>query len=320
VALAVARRPSLSPTALRSGLTLLVAALLLLALVATNSGCGDSPLAPPDPGMAAQAPPDGVNAPHAPAQLRDRTGALYAGAAARPPANLSRNTAPNQPTPTVADLSGIRLLWVESRGIYCGAGCYGAGGRYRDLLDRYRDLGATIDILAAGAPLDASALAGHAMVWIALPANWDSPFSNAEAAALEAYVAAGGGLELLADGVDTPNENLQPIADRFGIQLGIAPADYYAFTTHSLFGYQLLITSGTATVAGATPWAEDSYTDGIIGVLQEYGAGRMLVLGDANTFTSPSLRTPMGDNALISDSALFWLLQLQEMPTFMMRR
>ncbi len=281
-------------------------------LLLTLGGCATSPAEPPAPGASAAAGGhDRTGAPYA----EDSATAVASPAPARGSLDASRE---GDDSPRGADFTGVRLLWVESRGVYCGAGCYGAGGRYRDLLDRYRDLGALIDILPAGAPLNAAALAGHAMVWIALPANWDTPFEPAEADAIEAFVAAGGGLELLADGVDTPNENLQPIADRFGISLGIDPADYYAFTTHSLFGHQMLITSGTGTVAGATPWAQDSYTDGIVGVLTEHGDGRVLVIGDANSFTGPSLRSPIGDNARISDNALFWLLRMQEMPAFLL--
>ncbi|MAE71586.1 MAG: hypothetical protein CME06_14100 [Gemmatimonadetes bacterium] len=216
-------------------------------------------------------------------------------------------------------LGGFKLLWIESKGVYCGASCYDAEHAYRELLDRYRDMGAQIDVSHAD-PLQESEIAAYDMVWIALPANWYGSFSAEEADLIRTYVESGGSVQILSDGVTAPNENLALVADRLGVSLAVEAADYYAFTTEPLFGTRTVVTAGCGTVGGGTEWAVDGYTDGIVGVLDEIGEGRTLFLGDANAFTAPSLRSPYGDNAAVSDVAVLWLTGLAEKPARMTRQ
>lgn len=217
----------------------------------------------------------------------------------------------------VAALQGYRLLWVESKGVYCGVGCYGSQGNYRSLLARYRAAGAEIDVTEVD-PLRAETLAGYDMVWISLPANWESAFTPAEAEIIGAYVEAGGALQLLSDAPDTPNSNLATVAERLGFQIGTGGGDYYAFTIDSLFGRQVVLTAGVGTVSGGKAWAEDAYTKGVVGVMGRRGDGRVLILGDSNAFTNISLRAPMGDNATVSDLGVSWLLDLPSTQIFSM--
>ena len=243
----------------------------------------------------------------------DLTGAAYGSA---PIVEPSRSRDPD-PDPGGL-LSHVRLLWIESKGVYCGAGCYDAEHRYRPLLDRYRELGARIDV-THGDPLHASDLAGYDMVWLALPANWYGAFSTQEAELIGSYVEAGGALQILSDGVTAPNQNLWAVTERLGLSVAVDAADYYAFTNHSLFGARTVVTAGCGAVDGGLSWAMDGYTDGVVGVLDEIDAGRVLLFGDANAFTAPSLDSPYGDNATVSDIAVFWLLGLQAMPADMSR-
>ncbi len=266
--------------------------LVCTALVALAIGCGQNPIEP--------------------AERVDLTGAPYLSPATP---RLGRGREPDYE----GLLGGVKLLWIESKGVYCGASCYDADHAYRELLDRYREMGAQVDVSHAD-PLLESEIAAYDMVWIALPANWYGSFSPEEADLIRTYVESGGSVQILSDGVTAPNENLSTIADRLGVSIGVDAADYYAFTTEAIFGTRTVVTAGCGTVEGGSEWALDGYTDGVVGVLDEIGKGRTLFLGDANAFTAPSLRSPYGDNAAVSDIAVLWLTGLTETPANMTRQ
>ena len=204
-------------------------------------------------------------------------------------------------------MAGRRMLWVESKGVYCSTRCYDADGAYRALLDRYRSAGAEVDVTHAD-PVRAEDVAGYDVVWVALPSNWERPFFAEEAKVLDEFVQDGGGVMILSDGLLAPNHNLTAIADVFGFGFGESACDFWARTTHPTFNDEILLLSGAGAVSGARTWAQDPSSDNAVGVLAAKGAGRVLALGDASAFTASMLNWPGSANGIVADTAVDWLL------------
>jgi hypothetical protein len=264
--------------------------LLLLAITALLLAACGTPSGPGDPGPAG-----------------DLTGAPFEGSEDSAGLDTRPSASPRQADGAPLALDGRRFLWIETKGVYCGAQCYGADGAYRALIERYRERGAIVDVARAEG-VDDALLAGYELAWISLPANWDQPFDSEEGAALRRFVEAGGGLQILSDGLLSPNGNLDAVVGAFDMAVGVGPADYYAETVHPSFGDRLVLTAGAGAVEGGKAWAVDGYVDVPVGVMDLVGDGRVLVLGDANAFTGAGLRLPGGDNAVVSDIAVDWLL------------
>ena len=132
--------------------------------------------------------------------------------------------------------------------------------------------------------MDAGVLAGYNVVIVSLASNWNEIFTGAEAVAFESYVSGGGGLYLWGDNPNTPNENIQPIADHFGLTFGSVFVEDDCFTTVPWVvppkDAKLLL---PGSVYGGEGWLKDLYHN-YSGRYVEHGAGRVAGLGDVNAY------------------------------------
>ncbi|HPG41694.1 MAG TPA: hypothetical protein PLP19_20565 [bacterium] len=137
----------------------------------------------------------------------------------------------------------------------------------------------------------AEVLSRYKILVICIGTAWCSPYLEEEIVLIKEYVQNGGGLLILADSLNAPNENIAGLAQEFGINIavsGIPQASISTFPENNelfsglesinLFGIGEL-TVGT----GATIVARDIANRGCVATA-EYGAGRVVVIGDMNLF------------------------------------
>ncbi len=186
---------------------------------------------------------------------------------------------------TLLSASGGNVLWDLTHGIYWG---YEPANRYSNLVTALQAAGYTISTTTdfAGANLS-----NIKVLVICLGSAWNSAYTSAEISKIQTFVQNGGGLLILGDNaVTTPNVNIKPIAQAFGVTLGVSsifPASVLVtnFTAHSIFNgvSELYIQVGgeiTAT-SPATIMAREPGNKGIIAVAQS-GSGRVVAVGDIN--------------------------------------
>ena len=188
--------------------------------------------------------------------------------------------------------------------------------------------GATVDKLQTG-PIDSTALNGYNVLVISCPRV---ALSQAEINAIETFVSEGGGLLLISEadhygndsyGTDAP-ANIDAISDVFDISIDFTETygPSSQILTHG-------ITSGVNTVmwwygTNVTPSGSafaliktaDNADDFM--AANEYGAGRVVVIGDTNIWSDPDNTNGMNtaDNGQLAVNTIAWLGPCAPAPVF----
>ncbi|MAE69077.1 MAG: hypothetical protein CME06_01265 [Gemmatimonadetes bacterium] len=197
--------------------------------------------------------------------------------------------------------AAFSVLWIQCNGILSN---YSIDDRYSELRDFILARGAQLDSFDAG-DVDAGVLAGYRVVIVSLAANWDETFTAAEAAAFESYVSGGGGLYLWGDNPNTPNENIQPIGDHFGLTFGSVFVQDDCFTTVPWVvpprDAKLLL---GGSVFGGEGWLKDVFHN-YSGRYVEHVGGRVAGLGDVSAYSND--RWGQADNTALLMGVGRWL-------------
>ncbi len=227
--------------------------------------------------------------------------------------------------PTLSLASG-RIVWDVSHTALQG---YNLAQNYHNLALFLADNGFTVSELSND--LEETGLWNADVFVVSALSNYETPYSEAEIALVEHFVRAGGGLLILADNNAARPRNLMELARRFGI---LSSRDdrienLSRFAEGELFAGidSVTLLSGSAlelvNQGGASALAYDG-ADRIGIATKAVGAGKVIVLGDADLWTDEFLResdntelatslfnhlnrTPLGRIALPDSSISFYL-------------
>jgi hypothetical protein len=128
------------------------------------------------------------------------------------------------------------VLWDITHGVYIG---YDPSNRYSDLAALLAAAGMPVAVTDQG--VDNIDLSPYCILVLASGSAYDTPYTASEVAAIDQFVADGGGLLVLAENGQTPAvEHLGPVASAFGttiIDVTLDPLDTYIsnFAAHEIF-------------------------------------------------------------------------------------
>lgn len=201
------------------------------------------------------------------------------------------------------------ILWDTSHRIYLG---YSPAGRHSSLKTLLVGRGYTVDENSSGV-LNRD-LGNYQIVVISVGSAWDSEYSGDEVTVIQNYVNGGGGLLILGDNPNTPNANINPVAQAFGTTLGVgttlSPSDLYVttFTAHPIFTrVKKIYMRAAGEITGNSPSlivASTSSGDAVVTVA-EPGLGRVVAMGDTSTMENTYISS--ADNQSFSENVFDWL-------------
>ena len=203
-------------------------------------------------------------------------------------------------------VTGGNILWDKTHGVYSS---YEPSGDYSSLSTLLSGLGFTMTTTTAG--VNNVNLASYNVVVVCLGSNWNTVYTTAEISALNTFVQNGGGLLILGDNTGCPNANINPLAQQFGITLGVSNISDYLTNLQS--GHPVysgvdtvyMLAAGELTVtSSATLIARDVSAKGAIAVAQA-GSGRVLAGGDINLWTNGYITN--ADNKIFAANVFNWL-------------
>jgi hypothetical protein len=226
---------------------------------------------------------------------------------------------PEQPAPDASTQQTLsyRVLWDTSHGVY--RGYYQPSGTFQPLVQNLASHGFTVDTTTEGFLVDEPA--GYHVIVVCIGSAWYGAYSPVEVTLITEFVQNGGGLLILADNLNTPNHNIQPVASVFGVDLGLSmvrPYDTYTgyLAQHPVFdGVQQIYMRAAGEISASGPSTEIAWQEGTLvplAALAEYGAGRVVTLGDT-TFDGQ----PQADNSTFAVNT-FEYLAVPEPAAFLM--
>ncbi|OGL46885.1 MAG: hypothetical protein A2161_03880 [Candidatus Schekmanbacteria bacterium RBG_13_48_7] len=211
-----------------------------------------------------------------------------------------------------------RILLDASHGI---SSMYGSPAVYfADMID-YLDLyGYTFE--ESSSSVLTVDLVDYCVLGITLTGAWYSPYEPVEIDKIYHYVYNGGSLLVLAENPSCPNENINPLTERFGVICGVENSEYYAFcpyiSTHPIFsgisGFYLAddgilsVTSPAEEIA----WEYDLHIRPLM-ASSNVNEGKFLVIGDTNIFDNSRLWK--GDHRFLCKNIFDWLCRPVPSPT-----
>ena len=187
----------------------------------------------------------------------------------------------------VSNVSAENILWDISHGVYRDYAP--SEGGYEVFQDELAGEGYSLATTSHGVLVDSPR--DYDVLVVSLGSSYYSIYSLAEAEAIRSFVEDGGGLLLLADNTSCPNENIQPIASQFNVNLGLSyPDNRQLYTTnlasHEIFqGLSQIYQSAAGEIGTEGPlsevaWTEDTGTAMVIA--GQFGWGHVVVAGDIN--------------------------------------
>ncbi len=187
------------------------------------------------------------------------------------------------------------VLWDTSHGVV-GDGDYQPSGYYQTLVQHLGNNGFTVDTTSDGFLIDDPA--DYDVIVVCMASAYDTAYTSGEVERILSFVNNGGGLLIMGDRQDRPgkdNEHIQPVADEFGVILGISNLDLLHLYTSGMIDHAIFdgiggiymyaageLTASSPTFAGA--WKEG--TGETIAAVAEYGQGRVVALGDCSLWTA----------------------------------
>ncbi|WP_407356129.1 DUF4350 domain-containing protein [Methanolobus sp. WCC5] len=203
--------------------------------------------------------------------------------------------------------SDQKILWDLTHGVYED---YQPSGHYSDLVTILNGMGYTVQTTDIG--LNNVDLSEYDILVICVASSHDTQYSPADVAAIEEFVANGGGLLIMGDNTDTPNENIQPVADLFGTQLGesyIRPSDLNITNTasHPIYdGVSRFIFRAAGEISGSIPSEEVAWDDNGNAVMTVVSCpGKVVITGDSNFCENYYI--DLEDNEQLTRNIFTWL-------------
>lgn len=201
--------------------------------------------------------------------------------------------------------AGGAVLWDLTHGIHSA---YDPSGEFSSLVSLLSGKGYTVNTADAGIlNID---LNQYGVLVICLGSAWNSAYTTDEVAAINSFVQNGGGLLVMGENPNCPNENINPVAQAFGTKCGLSDLSYLNvtdLTPHPIFdGVSDFFMVAAGEVRGVPPSEEVARTDskGTITVTT-LGSGRVVVTGDFNFFENDYIS--YADNQLLAENIFDWL-------------
>ena len=176
------------------------------------------------------------------------------------------------------------ILWDITHGVLDD---YEPAGRYSILANLLNASGSSITVTDQG--VENVDLSLYCVLVICLGSAWDSPYTSGEAAAIETYVANGGGLLVLADHPDTPAAaHLNPVTQVFGTSVAVSyplPFDtpFSNFAAHEIFaGVNQIFYRAAGELEGTTPSVEVAWTTSSKAMVTVVNPHGVVITGDIN--------------------------------------
>jgi hypothetical protein len=189
---------------------------------------------------------------------------------------------PEVPLPSGAQ--NHQVLWDLTHGVYLQ---YEPTGYYSDLVAVLAANGFQVTTTTAG--VDNVDLSQYDVLVICLGSAWNSAYTDSEVAAIETFVANGGGLLIMGDNASsTPNHNINPVAQAFGTTCGvtdISPTDVCItdFMTHEIFnGVTTICYVAAGELAAQAPSVEAAWAPNGQVALTLVDPCKVVVTGDVN--------------------------------------
>ena len=186
------------------------------------------------------------------------------------------------------------VLWDTSHGV-AGDGYYQPSGYYQTLVQHLGDNDFSVDTTSDGFLADDPA--DYDVIVVCLASAYDTTYTSGEVERILSFVNNGGGLLIVGDRQDRPgkdNEHIQPVADEFGIALGMSnPSPLGLYTSdladHPIFdGISQIYMYAAGELTASSPTSEGAWKEGTgeaIAAVAEYGQGRVVALGDCSLWT-----------------------------------
>jgi hypothetical protein len=175
------------------------------------------------------------------------------------------------------------VLWDLTHGVYLN---YQPTGDYSDVVGLLAANGYVTTTTAAG--VDNIDLSPYDIIVIGVLSNWNSAYSASEVAAIQDFMAGGGGVLVMGENDGCPNGNVNPVTQAFGVTCGlstITPYDLYFtdFVAHQIFdGVTTVYYRAAGRLSASGPGIPLAWTDAGDEVIASVEPCQMIVTGDGN--------------------------------------
>ena len=189
------------------------------------------------------------------------------------------------------------VLWDLTHGVVFG---YEPASFYSDVVGMLAANGYVTTTTDAG--IHNIDLSSYEIIVIALGSAWYSVYTAAEVQAVQDFVAAGGGVLVMSENTDCPNENINPITQAFGVTCGVSfpnPLDLFFtdFAAHQIFdGVTTVYFRAAGELSASAPGIPLAWTDAGEEMIASVEPCRMLVTGDANFCDNDCMATGGAQN------------------------
>ena len=193
---------------------------------------------------------------------------------------------PARETETVVlpQLDDANVLWDITHGVYLN---YQPSGNFSNLASLLGSAGYMVTVTDQG--VDNIDLSPYCVLVLCIGSAYNFPYTASEVAAIQTFVAAGGGLLVLADNPNTPSgPNLNPVTQAFGTTVAVSypsPNDLYFtdFAIHDIFaGINQLYFRASGALSGAAPSVEVAWTDNAETMITVVEPNQVVVTADMN--------------------------------------
>jgi len=198
---------------------------------------------------------------------------------------------------TGTEVAGDRacyVLWALSHGPYAN---YTPSGWYSDLVDMLE----MNNIISYEADYDLNyiGLDSYDIIVVGTLLAWDSAYTAAELTAIQDFVSAGGGLLIMGENSDCPNEHINIISEAYGVTCPLTGGDVNGHITDfagiDLFtGVTTLELIGSPGLTVGYPGAAVAWASGGQPVVAIAGPCEVIVVSDGNVWENDYIAT--GDN------------------------
>ncbi len=205
---------------------------------------------------------------------------------------------------------GGNILWDITQGVYNDREPSGYFSSLTSLLNS-----AGYNVMTTDAGVDNVDLSTYGVLVICLGSAWNSSYTTSEIDAISQFVNQGGGLLILGDNPNCPNENVNPLSEEFGISLGVSsidPGDLYFsnFSSLEIFdGINEIYYRAAGEITVTTLAIIEAFTPEGKGVIASnvFHPGRVLALGDYNCWGNEYITNV--DNQAFAENVFNWLSQ-----------
>ena len=200
------------------------------------------------------------------------------------------------------------VLWDLTHGVYLG---YEPSDRYTSLVAILAARGFNLTTTTAG--VENETLSDFDVLVINVACAVNNPYTDPQVAAIQQFVADGGGLLIMGDNENVWPDHIDPVSQAFGVTTGtnlIDPFDTYItdLSTHPVFAAldEIYYRAAGELIVGA-PSQEEAWTSKGEVVVSSTPGSRVIALGDINCFENTYVNT--SDNEDFMVNVFYYLCQ-----------